>query len=128
MRKEVGLWIDRQKAVIVSIAYQGNGVKSAQSILEKHVYFSGVSSRDGWSTNQPDGKSMGSPAGYYDAVVAQLLDADSIQIFGPGEAKIKLESRLHKEHLGDQIVGVETVNKMSDRQIEARVWRYLLSL
>ena len=47
-------------------------------------------------------------------------DADSILIFGPGEAKIELENVGH-ETLRARIVGVETVDKMTDRQVAAKV-------
>ena len=58
---------------------------------------------------------------YYDAVIAVIRDGDSIQIFGPGEAKGELEKRLESKGLGGRIVGVETVDKMTDRQIAAKV-------
>jgi len=58
---------------------------------------------------------------YYDAVIAVICDGDSIQIFGPGEAKGELEKRLESKDLGERIVSVETVDKMSDRQIAAKV-------
>lgn len=48
-------------------------------------------------------------------------DGDSIQIFGPGEAKSELEKRLKSKELGERIIGVETVDKMTDRQIAAKV-------
>ena len=61
---------------------------------------------------------------YYDAVIASIRDADSIIIFGPGEAKGELKERLEKSNLGGRIVGIETVDKMTDRQIAAKVRQY----
>jgi hypothetical protein len=58
---------------------------------------------------------------YYDAVIACLRDAEAILIFGPGEAKGELKKRLEGLNLGGRIVGVETVDKMTDRQIAAKV-------
>jgi hypothetical protein len=58
---------------------------------------------------------------YYDAVIAALRDAESILIFGPGEAKGELRKRLERNNLGGRIVAVETVDKMTDRQIAAKV-------
>jgi hypothetical protein len=60
---------------------------------------------------------------YYDAVIASIRDAESILIFGPGEAKVQLEQRLKKDKLGGRIVGIETIDKMTDRQIAAKVWQ-----
>jgi hypothetical protein len=42
-------------------------------------------------------------------------------IFGPGEAKGELEKRLVNKGLGGRVVGIETVDKMTDRQIAAKV-------
>jgi hypothetical protein len=61
---------------------------------------------------------------YYDAVIACLDDAESILIFGPGEAKGELKKRLKGSDLGGRIAGVETVDKMTDRQIAAKVRRH----
>ena len=58
---------------------------------------------------------------YYDAVIACIRDAESILIFGPGEAKDELKKRLERNNLGGRIVGIETVDKMTDRQIAAKV-------
>jgi len=58
---------------------------------------------------------------YYDAVMACIGDAESILIFGPGEAKGELKKRLTRNKLGDRIADVETVDKMTDRQIAAKV-------
>jgi 50S ribosomal subunit-associated GTPase HflX len=43
---------------------------------------------------------------------------------GPGEAKTELEKRLIHEELNRRIVGIETVDKMTDRQIAAKVRKY----
>jgi len=58
---------------------------------------------------------------YYDAVIACIRDTEAILIFGPDEAKGELKKRLVKNKLGGRIVGVESVDKMTDRQIAAKV-------
>jgi hypothetical protein len=50
--------------------------------------------------------------------------AESILIFCPGEAKGELKKRLNKNNLDKRIAGVETVDKMTDRQIAAKVRQY----
>ncbi|WP_339385358.1 hypothetical protein [Aetokthonos hydrillicola] len=57
---------------------------------------------------------------YYDAVIASIRDAESILIFGPGEAKDELKKRLEGKNLGGRVVGIVTVDKMTDRQIAAK--------
>ena len=63
---------------------------------------------------------------YYDEIVSVIRGANSIQIFGPGEAKGELEKCLESAGLKKRIIGIETVDKMTDRQIAARVRQRLL--
>ena len=58
---------------------------------------------------------------YYDEVIASIRDAESILIFGPGEAKDELKERLEGNNLGGRVVGIETVDKMTDPQIAQKV-------
>ena len=127
MKREVGLWIDRRKAVIVMIAHDEEGMRRIQSSMEKHVCFFAGSSQDGFATDKRDRKMPNYLNTYYSEVIDWIRDAESIQIFGPGDAKLDLEKRLRHEQLGSRIVQVETIEKMTEGQIEARVWQHFLS-
>ena len=61
---------------------------------------------------------------YYDEVIACIRNAESILIFCPVEAKDELKKRLEGHHLGGRIVGIETVDKMTDNQIAAKIRQY----
>jgi hypothetical protein len=122
MKNAAGLWIDHSKAVIVIVSDKGEETKQLESGMEKHVRFSGGSrSEQGGGEDQQDRQFTGHLNTYYDAVIAQLRDSESILLFGPGEAKGELEKRLANKGLGGRIVGIETVDKMTDRQIAAKV-------
>jgi len=121
MKSEIGLWIDHRKAVIVIVTDEGEETKQITSNMEKHVRFSSGSSEDGSAEDVRDRQFGNRLNNYYDNVIAYLRDAESIQIFGPGEAKGELEKRLESEGLKGRIVGIETVDKMTDRQIAAKV-------
>jgi hypothetical protein len=121
MKSEVGLWIDHRQAVIVVVTDAGEETKRIISNMEKHVRFSSGSSEDGSQEDVRDRQFGNHLDSYYDEVVAVIRDADAIQIFGPGEAKGELEKRLEHAGLKEHIVGVETVDKMTDRQIAAKV-------
>ena len=122
MKSAAGLWIDHSKAVIVIVSDKGEKTKQMESGMEKHVRFSGGSrSEQGGGEDQQDRQFTGHLNTYYDAVIAQLRDSESILLFGPGEAKGELEKRLANKGLGGRIVGIETVDKMTDRQIAAKV-------
>ena len=121
MKSEIGLWIDHRQAVIVVVTDAGEETKRIISNMEKHVRFSSGSSEDGSAEDVRDRQFGSHLNSYYDEVIAVIRDADSIQIFGPGEAKGELEKRLESEGLKGRIVGIETVDKMTDRQIAAKV-------
>jgi hypothetical protein len=121
MNKEAGLWIDHRKAIIVLITDEGEEVKKIVSGMEKHVRFAGHAAEGGAGEDVSDRKFGNHLNSYYDQVIAVVRDADSIQIFGPGEAKGELEKRIEHEGLKAKILAVETVDKMTDRQITAKV-------
>jgi len=58
---------------------------------------------------------------YYDEVISQIRDADSILIMGPGVAKHELQKRMEKNQLGAKVVGVETVDNLTEPQLVAKV-------
>jgi hypothetical protein len=120
MRKEVGLWIDHRKTVIVSVTDTEEKGSLIRSDMEKHVRYSGAAQEDS-AEDQRDNRFTGHLNKYYDQVISCVRDAESILIFGPGEAKAELQKRLENEALSGRVVGIETVDKMTDRQIAARV-------
>jgi stalled ribosome rescue protein Dom34 len=125
MKKQLGLWIDHREAVIVTVAPAGEEIKRIDSDMEKHARFSGHSP-EGSPEDQRDRRFANHLQQYYDEVVAAIRDADSILIMGPGEAKGELEKRLEQERLSGRIVGIETVDKLTEPQIVAKVRQHFL--
>jgi hypothetical protein len=131
MKREVGLWIDHTKAVIVTVTEEKEETRQIRSNIEKFVRFSGGSLASplyGTSNISGEGKQDRKVticlSTYYDGVVSLIRHADSIWIFGPGEAKGELEKHLQRDQLNEHIVGIENVDKMSDHQITAKVSQY----
>jgi len=133
MKREVGLWIDQNKTVLVSVVDEKEETLEIHSNLRQHLSLSGnlhakKPSHPGklMMADVKDRKVGHHLDGYYDGIVSMLRNADSIWIFGPGTAKMELKNRLEHEALGERIVGFETVEKMTDHQITAKVRdRYL---
>jgi len=120
MKRKVGLWIDHKKAVIFSMSDEGAEIKRISSEMEKHIKFSG-GAQEASEEDQRDKRFTGHLNNYYDNVISYIRNAESILIFGPGEAKSELKKRLENEKLHDNIVGMETADKMTDNQIVAKV-------
>jgi hypothetical protein len=122
MKKQAGLWIDHRKAVIVIVTEAGEEIKEITSNMEKHVRFTGGTASQDGSTEDVRDRQFGNHLDrYYDAVIAVVRGADTIQIYGPGEAKGELAKRLEHDGLKERILVLETVDKMTDRQISAKV-------
>jgi hypothetical protein len=99
MKAKVGLWIDHREAIIVVLTEKGKETKRIESSVEKQLRRSGRSpSNESFEpqlvpaddTRERD--YMGHLANYYDEVIACIGDAETILIFGPGEAKGELKS------------------------------------
>lgn len=134
MKKEIGLWIDHREATIVILTDGGQETRHITSGSGKHMRYSGSSHsktpeglKEVTSEDQRDRKFGNQLNQYYDEVIAAIRDAETIQIFGPGEAKGELEKRLEHEGLKAHVLAIETADKMTDRQISAKVREHFLA-
>jgi len=130
-RTEIGLWIDHKEAIIVALT--GGGVHTSHIAAGggKNTRYAGRGHsrnpggpKETKSEDGRDRKSDNTLNALYDEVVAAVRHAESIQIFGPGEAKGELEKRLDRAGLNDLVVYVEPADKMSDREIAAKVRKH----
>jgi stalled ribosome rescue protein Dom34 len=122
MKSNVGVWIDRRKAVFVRVTDDVEKVHSIESDSKKNIRY---------SSGKPDDRQAHRFSNhlkeYYAKVVSSLHDADSIFLLGPGKTKVEIKKRLEKEALGDRIAGIETVNKMTDYQLAMKVLNHFLN-
>ena len=131
MSTKVGLWIDHRQAIVVAITDREEKIEEIVSGVEKQLQRAGDRPLEG------NYEAVQVPADdrrqrdftkhlniYYAAVIAVIREAESILIFGPGEAKGELKEQLEKNHLGGQIIDIETVDKMTNPQIVAKVRAY----
>jgi stalled ribosome rescue protein Dom34 len=128
MKKEIGVWLDHRDAIIVILTDGVKEIKHITSRSGKHIRYSGSSHsktpeglKEVTSEDQRDRKFENQLNKYYDEVIAVIRDAKSIQIFGPGEAKSELKKRLEHERIEGHILALESVGRMTDRQITAKV-------
>jgi hypothetical protein len=130
MSNQMGLWIDHRSAVIVSLKDDGEEVAHIDSNVEDRMRNSGESA-NGTRESQPksaDNRRQRMLSArlnnYYDTVIEAIQGAHSVLIFGPGEAKGELNTRLKDKHSNATIVGVETTDRLTDKEIAAKVRGY----
>lgn len=131
MKKNIGLWLDHKKAVMLVLAEQSEEFKKIESNIERHVRFrGGVRGRTPYGAqyfaaeDRVDKRLTGQLNKYYREIIDNLRGAESILIMGPGEAKHELESRMVHERVSERITGVEAADKLTVRQFAAKVRRY----
>jgi len=116
--KTVGLWIDLQKAVIVSATEQVVDIEFVSSHIDSRRW-----QLDVWELPAAIRERMSDDhlGRFYKNVSGCVLDARSIIIFGPGEAKSELRRRLATDNYTGKIVGFESAGRMTDSQIVNKV-------
>jgi len=133
MKVYAGLWIDHRKAVIVFITDKKEKTLVLKSSLGKMIQHAGNlhsidahGHRDLHADDIVERDVKGQLSIYYDSVIPHLRDAESILIFGPGETKRELIKRIKQSNLKGNIIEGEPADKMTDRQIAAKVRAYFL--
>ena len=128
MNDHAGVWIDHRKAVVIGLTPDGELTTLVLSKVEKHLQRVGDSRMKGpyeaLQVPADDSRQRaltGELNMYYDAVIAVMRNYANLLLFGPGEAKGELNARLTKLKLGARVVAVDTEDKMTDRQIIAKV-------
>jgi len=125
--RNVGIWIDHTKAVIVFVSADRVTAKTVESDAWPHARYSG---RAPYPT--PGGPKAGRGEKkyearygqhldrYYDEVISQLGQPEALLIFGPGEAKLQLKERLSRSK-EQPSVEIETTDELTEPQIVAKV-------
>lgn len=127
MTKQIGIWIDHKRAVILTVGEDGETMQQIESGLEHLRFRGGNRSRTPYSTqyqkgdDQLDKQFQGHLNKYYENVLALTRGADAILILGPGEAKSEFKKRLEREKTCPPITGILPADKMTDRQFAAKV-------
>ena len=131
MEKQIGLWIDHKKAVIVILEGKKEELRKIESNMEKHVrYKGGARGKTAYSPQflsaetQEDRRYREHLNKYYQQVISAIGEADSLLVFGAGEAKREFEKHLTQKKNRVRNIHVETADKMTERQIAAKVRNY----
>lgn len=127
--QQLGIWIDHRKAVLVFVNDGKVTTKELDSAVGPHTRYSHDASYPTESGPQSGGgekkhveRNRHELERYYDAVIKEIGQSGTIFIFGPGEAKTELKSRLGLTHgLAERVAGIEAADNLTDGQIVAKV-------
>ena len=137
MKKFAGIWLDHRKAVVVSLLIERQSSEPApesiarlESDMERKVKLSGGSRtratpygpQDVTVDGKMEERIKKQLKQYYQGIIKKIENVDRIYLFGPGEAKNELKKEIaQKRNLAAKDLDVETADKMTDKQIAARV-------
>ena len=130
MVKNVGVWLDKEKAYVISMNGGNHQIEKVESNVETRVRYEGetksYSGRGGAFFN-PSKKRMKREKHqlnhYLDDLCCKLSDAGSVLIFGPADAKKELKKVLIKRK-DKPAISLESAEKMTENQMVARVREY----
>lgn len=129
MKKQLGLWIDHERAVIVSLVDGSEQISIIPSDVESHIKSLGGSRtaspygpQDVATEKKLERKRRQHLHKFYQKIISTLKDAQQIFIFGPGVAKTELEKECakNKELIG-RILDIQSSDKMTEGQMVAKV-------
>jgi hypothetical protein len=128
MAIKAGVWIDHKQAIVVLMTDAGHEIKKFKSGIEKPVRPSSSSHpkheytrNDFIAEDSRERKLEGDRKKVYDDVLACIRGADSLLILGPGEAKGEFSKHIKAKKVPGVVVELETTDKMTDRQLVAKV-------
>ena len=129
MEKKIGIWLDSEKAYIISLINGREKLEKIESNVESRVRYEGEKksfSRIGGQLVNPQKKKTKRKKhqlqSYFQDILKKTKDAGNIYIFGPAEAKAGLNKEYgkHKE-LQNKVLRVENSEKLTKNQMIAQV-------
>ena len=132
MGKQAGIWIDTKKAKIVKLDGSKKHLKTVNSDIETRERFEGESKQFGRFGDQYHDqerakaqKMKNLTKDFFKNILQEVVDCESLVIFGPANMKNELEKEIKSHHeLSSKLKGVETTDSMTDNQTTAWVVNY----
>ncbi len=136
MKKQSGIWLDLRNAYIVTLPPNGKKtppeVTVIPSAIEESAPTGGSRSQTPWGPQGGDNERSAQERRhheekrYFEAIIHLIpVDTDELVIFGPSEAKHGLLNEIEKhKHFHPKVMGLESTDKMSEKQIVAWVNQY----
>jgi hypothetical protein len=112
---QLGIWIDRKKAVIVSVTRDHSVLTRLRSTVRPHGRYHG---RDSGGERKYEARHEQGLTHYLDAVARHVERGDEVLILGPGETKRALARRIGQiKSLTGVATGAAAADKISDTDL-----------
>lgn len=127
--KNLGMWVDHREAILVWLKGDKDLVERIESNVDSRFRPSGGWKASGSSVAQSISKEQNADErrnhqlhDFYQAVIKKLDKADTLFLFGPGQAKLELVKEMEKIKGRRNIVAaVEPADRLTENQLVAKV-------
>ena len=127
--KNTGIWLDKNKALIVTLEEGNETLKSISSNMDHYNVHggSGTPQKGGPQNVVHDSKYLEREQqqfkAYFKSISKEINNTDALVIFGPAGTNEKFSKELHEnyQHLSTKIKGVRKADSMTDNQVKAWV-------
>jgi stalled ribosome rescue protein Dom34 len=115
-KQYAGVWIDNQKAIIITSSSDNDGDYSIKEKLKADENFGGGSEHSINNARQSDNLK------YFKTISNQLLKYDEILIFGPGKSQEQLQNHLEEDaQFNKKKISIDSAEHLTDPQMIAKV-------
>ncbi|MEQ8910318.1 MAG: hypothetical protein RIC95_14055 [Vicingaceae bacterium] len=128
---KTGIWIDFDKAYIIELDKNKEGIKKIDSNIEHFHLHGGSRSKmaygpqDNVSESKLLARNQQQQKSFYKTVINQINAKANIVVFGPAEAKVNLKKAiLNVQAFKDKNIPVEACDSMTENQMKAWVRNY----
>jgi len=134
--KNIGIWLDKEKAFILVLREGSERLFEVQSELEFYNPKGGSRSKTRWGPQDvvQDSKYLEREKHqlkrYFNTIIEKVKDADALVIYGPAETYERLQKELEERHprLAAKVKEVKRADSMTLNQVKALIRDYYIPL
>lgn len=132
LMKNVGIWMDKEKAIVVNLIDGHESLETIESNVETYRIHGGHGTRikGGPQDVVQDSKYLERQKhqlkAYFKMLLPYLRNADQFVLFGPAETAQKFGKEIGEQHasLSKKMSGIEKADSMTQNQVKAWVREY----
>ena len=132
MKKQTGIWLDKEKAVIIklkeekhTIAYLDSGIVFKERVAGEGKKFGRMGEQFLNMESKKENKFKQQTSDYLKRILLEIKNSDEIVLFGPAEMKKMLEKALLEDReLSKKLLAVKTADSMTENQMLAWVRKF----
>ncbi|MFT3738970.1 MAG: hypothetical protein QM786_09440 [Breznakibacter sp.] len=129
MKRQIGIWMDTDKAVLINLTNEDEGMTIIESQIETRTRYAGERKPHGKMASMlinPTTKSTNrfrqQQHSYFSNIISKINGASELFVFGPSLVKVEFEKELRKHPLLTSLrVELENKGKLTERQMVAHV-------